>query len=249
MLAALMLTTAGKMLIPFALASTNPQTLRLEGPITAQTADDFDALLARSTPITEIILNSSGGDEIAAIHIGEIIKKNGIKTTVSGRCLSACFQYIFLASNRKLIKENSIVAFHSNSKSANNWILSSDIDLEKNIYVKKYFDISSKISNNIDRLITDKNTLNFMDKAFWALRPICIANRINKNTFVTGIVFETSAVVPSRAVLEEMDVMVEGQWPINNDDIIKQHREKFANPNFVKIFNGEIYDKRKLKQC
>jgi ATP-dependent protease ClpP protease subunit len=249
MLAALISTSAEKMLIPFALASTNPQTLRLEGPITAQTAQDFDALLARSAHIEEIILNSSGGDEIAAIHIGEIVKKNRINTTVSGRCLSACFQYIFLASNRKLIKENSIVAFHSNSKSANNWILSSNIDLKKNNYIKKYFDISSKISNKIDSLITNKNTINFMDRAFWALGPICIAYRQKGNTFKTGIVFESSAVVPSRSVLEKMDVIVEGQWPINNYDVINQHSDKFENPNFVEIFNGEIQKNRKIRQC
>ena len=64
----------------------------------------------------ELIVNSVGGSEAAALTIAEAMVKTGnIKVRVTGICSSACSQYILPAAKDVLIEEGSLVGFHISS--------------------------------------------------------------------------------------------------------------------------------------
>jgi hypothetical protein len=80
-----------------------PETLsyRIEGQVTPHTAKELKRWLEQvnaqqrfSGPVT-VYLNSLGGDGIAGMQIGRLLRQAKAHTIVDGQCASACF-YIFL---------------------------------------------------------------------------------------------------------------------------------------------------------
>jgi ATP-dependent protease ClpP protease subunit len=235
--------------IQSSLSSIDPLTLKLEGEITQLRASEFESLMSQDIKIDEIILNSGGGDEIAAIHIGNIIRQKKINVRVSGRCLSACFQYIFLQANRKTISPESIVALHSNSKSANEWIRISDVNLKEKKIISYYYENSYKIESTINLYIKDNNILQAMEIGFKSINPICFALSRKNDSQVAGIFFQYSAAIPTLEMLKNLGVVVEGAWPANTYEILKYHGAKFINPKSVTIINNTTYVFKRAKEC
>lgn len=64
--------------------------------------------------IEEVVLNSPGGSESAAIRIAEQLAEKDVTVVVQGECLSACAQYIFISGRRKEILNGSVVGCHEN---------------------------------------------------------------------------------------------------------------------------------------
>lgn len=88
-------------------------TLRIEGRITAKTAERFNAVL-QNQEITRVQLNSPGGDVEPSIDIGTAIFRNGMDVEVVGDCLSSCANYLFPAGRHKVISGPGVVAWHGN---------------------------------------------------------------------------------------------------------------------------------------
>jgi len=82
----------------------------VHGPISGATVSAFDAIATRET-VTSIRIRSEGGEEGAAIDIAERVARHKIPVAVDGYCMSSCF-FIFVASERRMIKSNSFVALH-----------------------------------------------------------------------------------------------------------------------------------------
>ena len=243
------LTFAVALLAELPASSNDSLTLRLEGDITQQRAREFELLMSQGTQVSEILLNSGGGDELAAIRIGHLVRKNNINARVSGKCLSACFQYVFLQASRKIIGAGSIVAFHSNSKSANDWIRNSNIDFSANKIISEYYKISYNVEKKILSSNYDENILYAMEIGFRTLKPRCfISKRIGKSQ-VSGILFQQNAAVPTKQMLDRLGVLVEGAWPKNKNEILKLHKSNFSNINNVTIVDDQIYKLNEAKEC
>ncbi|WP_407526345.1 hypothetical protein [Methylobacterium oryzisoli] len=67
-------------------------------------------LLSRKDKI--FIVNSIGGDGIAAAKIGLHILENRLDVAAHGLCLSSCASYFFLAGFRKYLMPDTILAWH-----------------------------------------------------------------------------------------------------------------------------------------
>ena len=77
------------------------------------TKDELSRFLAvyKSTDRT-LVLNSSGGNILAALKIGEILIENkDLKVIVRGMCATSCANYLFLAGHTKQI-DHGVVGFH-----------------------------------------------------------------------------------------------------------------------------------------
>ena len=91
--------------------SVTGQTLRIEGRITAKTAQLFHSALAGQT-ISRVQLNSGGGDVDASLDIATEIFMNGLEVEVVGNCLSSCANYLFPAGSHKIISGPGVVGWH-----------------------------------------------------------------------------------------------------------------------------------------
>ncbi len=79
--------------------------------------DDIDAfrtLLADNPQVTEVQLNSGGGQVYASREIAQIILAHGLNTVVESECVSACIG-IFLAGERRRMRLGAKVGFHQRS--------------------------------------------------------------------------------------------------------------------------------------
>ena len=82
-----------------------------EGEITSQTPEDFERFISEFGPVRDLVINSPGGDLMAGIALGQIVRRQGINTIVGatiteefseypksgidkGYCYSAC-SYVF----------------------------------------------------------------------------------------------------------------------------------------------------------
>lgn len=59
-----------------------------------------------------ILIDSGGGDSLAALAIAKIIQQHRINVEVNNFCASSCANYIFIAGNEKIIGPSAIIMFH-----------------------------------------------------------------------------------------------------------------------------------------
>jgi hypothetical protein len=92
--------------------------LALDGPISLADAEKFDRLLAiipRSINVVDVELNSPGGDVLAAIKIGNSIRRRWLWTIVGddppSSCASACV-LVFAAGAVRIAGDDSVVLIH-----------------------------------------------------------------------------------------------------------------------------------------
>jgi ATP-dependent protease ClpP protease subunit len=88
-------------------------TIYFSGTISQEAAD---AIVERaSAEVHTLVVNSDGGDETAAIQIGNLVAQRGLTVVVDDKCHSACAQYVFVAAARKEISATGVVSCHHNS--------------------------------------------------------------------------------------------------------------------------------------
>jgi hypothetical protein len=87
------------------------QEMEFTGGITFGAAKEFDRFIEALGGLKLVHLNSRGGRISEAQKMGEIIRRHGLSTYVSGDCLSAC-TIIFLNGRDRLINAKSRVGFH-----------------------------------------------------------------------------------------------------------------------------------------
>jgi hypothetical protein len=83
------------------------------GPISHEKNHLFFSQIA-GRDISRLVIKSSGGDVEAGIELGRWVFQNKINVIVSGYCFSSCANYVFTAGSRKIIRPDSLVAWHGN---------------------------------------------------------------------------------------------------------------------------------------
>lgn len=86
------------------------ETILLTGTITRVTVVQFHKALTASTK--KLLLDSVGGFSKSAIEIGHAVFDRGLDVEVTGRCFSACANYLFPAGRRKIIGEQGVLMWH-----------------------------------------------------------------------------------------------------------------------------------------
>lgn len=85
--------------------------LEFSGGITFGAAKEFARFIDAMGALAVVHLNSKGGRIEEAQRIGDLIKKRGLDTFVSGSCLSAC-TIIFLSGKNRFVTDTAKVGFH-----------------------------------------------------------------------------------------------------------------------------------------
>lgn len=102
------------------------------------TNDNVNGLLAKIDSVKGNItlhITSTGGDELAAIRLGEELKGRSTLIVVNEYCLSACASVILLSSQNILINEEAIVGLHAGILGWLNELFNQNAELyEENIY-------------------------------------------------------------------------------------------------------------------
>jgi hypothetical protein len=65
-------------------------------------------------PLRRLLIDSAGGDVVAAIELADWVHARQLDITVTGLCLSSCANYVFPAARHKEILQGAIVAWHGN---------------------------------------------------------------------------------------------------------------------------------------
>src|SRR5262245_46447079 len=83
---------------------------------TIETAD-AETFQEKTRTLTEalVLLNSNGGDVVAAIRVGEMVRARGFTTFVTDTCASAC-TLIWLAGSQRYMSRHAQIGFHQASK-------------------------------------------------------------------------------------------------------------------------------------
>lgn len=90
------------------------KTVHFVGVLNEGTVDDILLAIDSNPAATALIINSSGGDEVAATRLAEKIQSSGIELIVDGACVSACAHLLLTAAERVTVRTGSVIAFHSN---------------------------------------------------------------------------------------------------------------------------------------
>ena len=121
-------------------------TLSLEGEITPEEYNNFIPYYDKN--INRLILNSGGGETLAALKIANKLMSQIDIVIVDGICGSSCANYLFTIGKKKIIKSNSLVGYHGNvTAMMSKWeILENDlikqgISREQILEIKSYMDM------------------------------------------------------------------------------------------------------------
>jgi hypothetical protein len=79
------------------------------------TQENVDALLDELQSGDTVIVNSGGGRSNAALALAQRLSKNDIDVRFEGRCLSACAEFLLVATDNKTISPDLVVGYHHNS--------------------------------------------------------------------------------------------------------------------------------------
>lgn len=124
--------------------------------------------------IKKIIVDSGGGEPIAAMRFGEWIHDNNIDIEVNGICMSSCANYLFTAAKYKTISSQSIVGWHGGAEQKN----FRDLDLEYDVI---YANLKNKIA------LTEKQKLRLLDNKMIQNYEYSQKSRPKQNTFYAKV--------------------------------------------------------------
>lgn len=86
------------------------KTIYFDGLLDVKSADLILRYLKSGA--NKLRVRSFGGDAESGLRVGLVISELNINVEVSGYCMSACANYLFLAARSKSLKKNSILGFH-----------------------------------------------------------------------------------------------------------------------------------------
>jgi hypothetical protein len=88
-------------------------SLVYRGPISyAANARLFELHEGSDSPISELVITSTGGDVAAGIELGLWVNENGLDVAVPEYCISSCANYVFTAGRRKVLGSTAAVVWH-----------------------------------------------------------------------------------------------------------------------------------------
>ncbi len=87
-------------------------TVFYTGLIGPDSGGAFLASVESAAGLRRLVINSGGGDTIAARIIGRWVAEHQLDVEVVGGCFSSCANYIFVAGRNKVINKNAFVGWH-----------------------------------------------------------------------------------------------------------------------------------------
>lgn len=123
------------------------ETIYFNGPVYRGSFKDFQKLL--NDKIKKIKINSSGGSIYDGVKIGLSISAHKLIAEVSGECLSACANYLFIGAYKRIVDENGIVCFHGGNLKISDILEHYKIEQSDSDDVKK---IQEKDGDEVDKI-------------------------------------------------------------------------------------------------
>lgn len=93
----------------FTLRRSGPDLL-FSGRITPEAADE---ILSEMGGVRKLVIFSTGGDVDAAIRIGHAVIDGEVTVEVDTLCASSCAHYVFAVAPAKIVRDQSVVIFHT----------------------------------------------------------------------------------------------------------------------------------------
>jgi len=93
-------------------------SIALVGLLTSDATASVQNILRKKNSIRALYIDSPGGDVPAGMALAELVRQHKLRLVVSGRCLSACANYVFTAALRKDVLPGSLVGIHGTSYSS-----------------------------------------------------------------------------------------------------------------------------------
>jgi hypothetical protein len=109
------------------------ETIKFTGLLYVEQVEKISELI-KTEKYKSLVIQSGGGDIVAAMKLGEVIFDNELNIIVNNYCISSCANYIFPAGKKKIINENSIVVWHGDARQKN--------------FKRELIDLENKIASN-----------------------------------------------------------------------------------------------------
>jgi hypothetical protein len=89
-------------------------TLRVDGTILEEAVAEVARLLiaAEANPIRSIVIKSHGGERVAGIHFGELVRDWKLAVTVDSYCESACANYAAIVARELVVPDGAVLGYH-----------------------------------------------------------------------------------------------------------------------------------------
>ena len=190
------------------LVKKNGRQISIIGRLDDHVAADFVNLVK---PGDDVIINSQGGDNVAAMKIGKAVFIARSKIKVDGLCLSACASYVLPASPDIYITDRSLVALHQTSTALYNRLLNSDYS-----GAAKYYQGVSRLElAYISEIGVSSNILTVpLDK----IGPVCYQTVYKGSRAITGVRTQRAFYIPDKLVYQSWTHhRIGGYWPGNKD--------------------------------
>ena len=212
-------------------------TLILVGEINSAMRAQFFAAI--SDNIKKVVIYSGGGQQDDAIPIGREIWRRKLTLEVSGACMSACAQYIFLAATHRVIDQDSLVGFHNTASSGLRIIGSYGNPDTRAHYVEQaaaerqyYRDL------NIPEIYLYQPQIEIGTVCYRYLPYSGPAGVKAPKADLTSIARFT-AWIPSKEFLEKTGIAFTGYWPADYSEMMKTFAKVFK-PSASILFGGHV---------
>ena len=95
-------------------SSIKVEAIKFSGVITPETIKSVILESKKSSGPINLLIDSTGGDQAAAIRLASELEKRGYNLIIDNKCHSACANILMLAADKVYISKNAEVAFHAN---------------------------------------------------------------------------------------------------------------------------------------
>ena len=94
--------------------SLQGSTVVMSGNVTGSECPELQLMLQQNRITRVVLTQSTGGNAAAGYCVGELIRKYGLATVISGSCNSSCSRMWLGGVSRTLASSNSRVGLHGN---------------------------------------------------------------------------------------------------------------------------------------
>ena len=214
--------------------SKSGTTITIGGTITPEVRGEFLRLLDRRSKT--VVVNSGGGDSVAAMDIGREIRKRNLQVIVRRACLAACAHFIFLAARERSVEPLSLVIFQTTATSLAKLVASAPARdrraAEAALLPRKEAEERYMRELGIPAAILTEPQLQ--------LQTGCYRFARGSGGAAGDVEFSRAFVgwVPTRAYLAQRSIRVSGYWPATPEDFLRAHANVFRNGKAQIQFGG-----------
>lgn len=207
-------------------------TVKIDGPITPQVAQDFLRIVKSDTRILEI--NSGGGDSASAIKIGYEVYRRHMSIHVTHACLASCAQYIMVAGTTANFDPNALAAFQNSASS-----ISKMLGSKGSVDLRRRYAEEAKSESDFYQHIGISRELLYRPQL--ELRTTCFAIGPITHGKDQDVLWKSiyKSWTPSLAYLIASGVRIKGFWPQTGEEYKSAFNRVFAVGAPIMLFGGD----------